>query len=134
MKCMHIYQKDNPIHLWQMKNQCIKLHIQYVVFVLVANLCPIFLQPHGLQPTSLLCQWDSPGKNTGMGCHFLLYLHNTITNILYQNTNLGCFRTYLSIFYIYTHDKHLQRSGSTYIKYQAQLSLEYGIWDLLFSY
>ena len=20
----------------------------------------------------LLCPWDSPGKNTGMGCHFLL--------------------------------------------------------------
>ena len=25
------------------------------------------LQPHGLQPTGLLCPWDSPGKNTGMG-------------------------------------------------------------------
>ena len=24
------------------------------------------------QPTSLLCPWDSPGKNTGVGCHFLL--------------------------------------------------------------
>ena len=23
-------------------------------------------------PTSLLCPWDSPGKNTGVGCHFLL--------------------------------------------------------------
>ena len=30
------------------------------------------LQPHGLEPTRLLCSWDSPGKNTGMGCHFLL--------------------------------------------------------------
>ena len=28
-------------------------------------------QPHGLQPTRLLCPWDSPGKNTGVGCHFL---------------------------------------------------------------
>ena len=26
----------------------------------------------GLQPTRLLCPWDSPGKNTGVGCHFLL--------------------------------------------------------------
>ena len=25
-----------------------------------------------LQPSRLLCQWDSPGKNTGVGCHFLL--------------------------------------------------------------
>ena len=28
--------------------------------------------PHGLQPTRLLCPWDFPGKNTGVGCHFLL--------------------------------------------------------------
>ena len=30
------------------------------------------VQPRGLQPTRLLCPWDSPGKNTGVGCHFLL--------------------------------------------------------------
>ena len=30
------------------------------------------VQPHGLQPTRLPCPWDSPGKNTGVGCHFLL--------------------------------------------------------------
>ena len=26
----------------------------------------------GLSPTRLLCPWDSPGKNTGVGCHALL--------------------------------------------------------------
>ena len=26
----------------------------------------------GLQPARPLCLWDSPGKNTGVGCHFLL--------------------------------------------------------------
>ena len=25
-----------------------------------------------LEPTRLLCPWDFPGKNTGVGCHFLL--------------------------------------------------------------
>ena len=30
------------------------------------------LSPHGLQPARLLCPWDSPGKNTGEGYHFLL--------------------------------------------------------------
>ena len=30
------------------------------------------LWPHGLRPASLLCPWDSPGKNTGMNSHFLL--------------------------------------------------------------
>ena len=27
------------------------------------------LQPHGLQPIRLLCPWNYPGKNTGLGCH-----------------------------------------------------------------
>ena len=30
------------------------------------------LWPRGLQPTRLLCPWDSPGKNTGVGYHFPL--------------------------------------------------------------
>ena len=30
------------------------------------------VQPHRQQPTRLLCPWDSPGKNTGVGFHFLL--------------------------------------------------------------
>ena len=30
------------------------------------------LQAYGLQPTRLLCPWHSPGKKTGVGCHFLL--------------------------------------------------------------
>ena len=29
------------------------------------------VQPYGLQPARLLCPWDSPGKNTGMGCQAL---------------------------------------------------------------
>ena len=28
--------------------------------------------PHRWQPTRLPRPWDSPGKNTGVGCHFLL--------------------------------------------------------------
>ena len=30
------------------------------------------VQPNGRQPTRLPRPWDSPGKNTGVGCHFLL--------------------------------------------------------------
>jgi len=30
------------------------------------------VQPHRQQPTRLPRPWDSPGKNTGVGCHFLL--------------------------------------------------------------
>ena len=35
------------------------------------QLCPT-VRPHRRQPTRLCCPWDSPGKNTGVGCHFLL--------------------------------------------------------------
>ena len=30
------------------------------------------VRPHRQQPTRLHLPWDSPGKNTGEGCHFLL--------------------------------------------------------------
>ena len=30
------------------------------------------MRPHRRQPTMLPGPWDSPGKNTGVGCHFLL--------------------------------------------------------------
>ena len=30
------------------------------------------VRPHSQQPTKLPLPWDSPGKNTGVGCHFLL--------------------------------------------------------------
>ena len=29
------------------------------------------VRPHRWQPTGLPRPWDSPGKNTGVGCHFL---------------------------------------------------------------
>ena len=39
---------------------------------LVSKLCPPLLWSHGLLPARLICPWYFPGKNTGMGCHFLL--------------------------------------------------------------
>ena len=30
------------------------------------------VRPHRWQPIRLPCPWNSPGKNTGVGCHFLL--------------------------------------------------------------
>ena len=34
--------------------------------------CLTLCDPTDGQPTRLPCPWDSPGKNTGVGCHFLL--------------------------------------------------------------
>ena len=38
----------------------------------VASVVSDSVQPHRRQPTRLPHPWDSPGKNTGVGCHFLL--------------------------------------------------------------
>ena len=38
----------------------------------VASVVYDSVRPHGQQPIRLPHPWDSPGKNTGVGCHFLL--------------------------------------------------------------
>ena len=38
----------------------------------VASVVSDSVRPRRGQPTRLLCPWDSPGKNTGVGYHFLL--------------------------------------------------------------
>ena len=41
-------------------------------FCWVASVMSDSVRPHRRQPTRLPRPWDSPGKNTGVGCHFLL--------------------------------------------------------------
>ena len=51
------------------------------------------LRPYGLQPTRLFCRpWDSPGKNTGVGCHALL---QRIFPTRGSNLGLLCYRQIL---------------------------------------
>ena len=64
------------------------------------SVLPDSLPPHGLQPTKLLCPWNSPGKNTGMGCSFLLQV---IFPIKRWNSGLLHCRQILN---------HLSRQGS----------------------
>ena len=49
---------------------------------LVTQSCLTLCNP--MEPTRLLCPWNSPGKNTGVGCHFLLQ-----GLFLTQGSNLG---------------------------------------------
>ena len=60
---------------------CACVHVPYAIeakahfLVLCVLSCSVessTLRPHGLQPARLLCPWDCPGKDTGVGCHFLL--------------------------------------------------------------
>ena len=55
-------------HIWPFS-----LPVPYLVYMYA--MCSVVsdsLRPHGLESTRLLCTWNFPGKNTGMGCHFLL--------------------------------------------------------------
>ena len=36
------------------------------------------MRPHRQQPTRFRCPWDSPGKNTGVGCHCLLQINASV--------------------------------------------------------
>ena len=45
------------------------LHVKVKCEVLVAQWYLTLCHPHGLQPARLLCPWNSPGKNTGVGSH-----------------------------------------------------------------
>ena len=67
--------------------------------VSLARLCPAFCDP--MEPPRLLCLWNSPGKNTGMGCHVLLQ-----RTFLTQGSNLGLLHCG-QIFY------HLSHQGNT---------------------
>ena len=58
---MESRQSDGS-HLSQMSGCC----------CYVASVVSDSVRPHRQQPIRLLHPWDSPGKNTGMGCHFLL--------------------------------------------------------------
>ena len=42
-----------------------------LLLLLLGRLC-LTVRPHRRQPTRIPHPWDSPGKNTGVGCHFLL--------------------------------------------------------------
>ena len=50
----------------------IAVHKPYGVCVCVCSVESDSLWPHEVLPARLLCPWDSPGKHTGVGCHFLL--------------------------------------------------------------
>ena len=67
--CSHEYKVKTSKHKKISIHSLIASIILFVIHAcLVAQSCP----PHGLWPIGLLCPWSSPGKNTGVGCHFLL--------------------------------------------------------------
>ena len=62
-------RKSSILNSFLLETDCPHTH---VCAVLSHSYMSNSLQPHGLQPTRLLCPWDSPGKKTGVGCHAFL--------------------------------------------------------------
>ena len=50
---------------------CICVSMSECMCVPVCSVLSDFLQTHGLYPIRLPCPWNIPGKNTGLGGHFL---------------------------------------------------------------
>ena len=59
--------KIHPINILQFANFSLYTKVK----VLLIQLCPTLCDPIDCS-LPVLCPWDSPGKNTGVGCHFLL--------------------------------------------------------------
>ena len=54
-------------------NHTLLMGVQTTTHVRAQSLsCVSFFETHGLWPARLLRPWDSPGKSTRVGCHFLL--------------------------------------------------------------
>ena len=78
---------SNPASLIMLKSLTVSS-----LSVLVAQLLSDSMKPHKLQPTRLLCPWNSPGKKTAVGSHSLLqgiFLTHGLT--LCITTNYGKF-------------------------------------------
>ena len=57
---------------------------QILTYVLSQSIMSNSLQPHGLQPARVLCVWNFPGKNTEVGCQFLLQVIFPTQEMLYH--------------------------------------------------
>ena len=68
--------KHPPLYLWSYL--CSQLQLRHpmewllLLLLLSRSVVSDSVRPHRQQPTRLLSPWDSPGKYTGVGCHFLL--------------------------------------------------------------
>ena len=59
------------MHVLTYAHKCIYTHM-YICYCVSHSVMPDSVTPMDYSPARLLCPWDSPGKNTGVGCHALL--------------------------------------------------------------
>ena len=68
-------QRDDELRKWPRCENTLSmgwLHLLLLLLLLLSHFsCADSVRPHRRQPIRLPHPWDSPGKNTGVGCHFL---------------------------------------------------------------
>ena len=64
--------KDYPIVLHSFSKRLELSHFTAAAVADKSLQSCLTLQHYELYCTRLLCPWDSPGKNSGVGCHFIL--------------------------------------------------------------
>ena len=60
--------------LWTALMSVLRSLLLLLLLLLLSHFSPVW--PHRQQSMRLPHPWDSPGKNTGVGCHFLLHLRS----------------------------------------------------------
>ena len=67
------HAKAPPLsNMHPMEKHITQIHLRFFVVRSLSHI-QLIATPWTVSPTRLLCSWDSPGKNTKVGCHFLLY-------------------------------------------------------------
>ena len=67
------YWNQMHVHIFESSQLAWRGLTIFVHVCVTAQSCPtLFVSPWRLQPAWLLCPWDFPSKNIGVGCHFLL--------------------------------------------------------------
>ena len=95
-----IYQRYSYSYLTEQETEAQKIGTEGQFLTCLAAQTSPTLRPCGLRPTRLLCPWDFPGKNTGVGCHSLLQ-----RIFLTQGSNTGLLNCRWILY-------HLSRQGS----------------------
>jgi len=98
----------------------------YLLPCLLCAMCSIVsdsLWLHGLQPTRLLFPWNFPGRNTGVGCHFLLW---EIFSIQGSNPRHLCLLHYRQILNLLSHWGN--PTSYLYINYHPLVYIQLLLW------
>ena len=88
--------------------------VKLSVCVLVTQLCQILCNPMEYSPLRLLFPWNSPGKNTGVGCQFLPAISSSRGIFLTQGLNPGLLHCKWTLYHL-SHQRNPSTEGDPFL-------------------